>query len=52
VAIGKIGMSKNIPEWYDKKDFNTIESYIVKEAERFVEAYHRLKMVIPEIRFD
>ena len=52
MAIGKIGMSKNIPEWYDKKDFNTIESYIVKEAERFVEAYHRLKMVIPEIRFD
>jgi hypothetical protein len=45
-------MSKYIPEWYDKRDFNSIENYILDEAERFVKAYHRLKMVIPEIRFD
>lgn len=51
-AIGKIGMSKYIPEWYDKREFNSIENYILDEAERFVKAYHRLKMVIPEIRFD
>lgn len=52
LAIGKVGLAKNIPEWYDKRNFNAIEEYITKEAERFVEAYHRMKMVLPEIRFD
>ena len=50
-AIGKKGMSQNMPEWYGEKDFNTIEHYIRDEAEKFVDAYHRMKMVIPEIRF-
>ena len=44
-------MSQNMPEWYGEKDFNTIEHYIRDEAEKFVDAYHRMKMVIPEIRF-
>jgi hypothetical protein len=50
VAIGKIGLSKNMPEWYDKKNFKAIEDYIREEAQRFVEAYHRMKMIFPEIR--
>ena len=37
-------MSQNMPEWYDKKDFNTIEHYIREEAERFVDAYQRTKL--------
>lgn len=51
VAIGKVGMSQNMPEWYDKKNFYAIEEYIRKEAGMFVEAYHRMKMILPEIRF-
>jgi hypothetical protein len=51
-AIGKKGISRKIPEWYDKKDFNAIEQYIRDEAQSFVTAYHRMKMVIPEIRLN
>jgi pyoverdine/dityrosine biosynthesis protein Dit1 len=45
-------MSGIIPEWYDRRDFNAIEHYIIEEARRFVKAYNRMKMVIPEIIFD
>lgn len=49
LAIGKVGLSQHMPEWYDKKNFRAIEEYI-REAQRFVEAHHRLKMILPEIR--
>jgi hypothetical protein len=42
----------SMPEWYGKHNFSAIEEYITNEAQKFVEVYHRMKMVLPEIRFD
>jgi hypothetical protein len=50
-AVGKIGEAQNISKWYASREYKKIESYIIKEAENFLQSYCILKRIIPEIIF-
>lgn len=49
--IGKNGKSRNMAQWYNSKDFYSIEQYVTEEASNFISAYYILKKEIPRLRY-
>ncbi len=45
----KKASGRDVPKWYNEKDYETIEEYIADEARRFIHAYQFLKKALPPL---
>lgn len=50
--LGKVGENKMIPEWYNHKQYDKIEKYIIDETNSFIKTFDYLMKKLPELKND
>ena len=48
--FGKAGVSKNVPVWYSKNEYDKIIDYVVAETKSFIKTFDFLMLELPKLR--